>query len=57
MQQTLVTMGAMEKWGFWLFSVQSPGMQGHFYDQSPAKSPAQVLAGKCEITPVGFNME
>ena len=32
-------------------------LQGHFYDQSPAKSPAQILAGKCEITPADLGME
>ena len=30
---------------------------GHFYNQSPAKSPAQILAGKCEIIVVGWCMK
>ena len=36
-----------------------PGTAGQFYGQSPAKSPAQILAaaGKCEITLAGFGME
>ena len=37
-------------------SLQSPGiclaLREHFYDQSPAKWPAQILACKCEITSV-----
>ena len=31
-------------------------LQGHFYG-CPAKSPAQTLAGKCEITSAGLGME
>ena len=35
-------------------SLQSSGiclaLREHFYDQSPAKRPAQILACKCEIT-------
>ena len=30
---------------------------GHFYGQSPAKSPAQIPAGKCEIILAGLGME
>ena len=37
-------------------SLQSPGiclaLREHFYDQSPAKRPAQILACKCEITEI-----
>ena len=38
------------------FSLQSLGLRGHFYDQSTAKSPAQILTGKCEITPASLGM-
>ena len=41
--------------------MQSPGtcpaLRGHFYGLSPARSAAQILAGQCEITPAGLNME
>ena len=29
----------------------------HFYGHSPAKSPAQIPAGKCEITPAILGMD
>ena len=39
--------------GYWVFSLQNqyicPALRGHFYFQSSAKSPAQILAGKYEI--------
>ena len=37
--------------------VYALALQGHFYGQSPAKSPGQIPAGKCEITLAGLGME
>ena len=54
--------GVGEQWGFLISSVQSLGIcptleGGNFYGQSPAKSPALILVGKCEITAAGLDME
>ena len=34
-----------------------PSTRGHFYGQSPETRPAQILAGKYEITPAGLGIE
>ena len=34
-----------------------PALRGHFYGQSSANSPAQILAGKCEIIPASLDKE
>ena len=39
------------------YSPICPAQQGHFYGQSPAKRPAQILVGKCEFTLAGLGME